>query len=56
MNKMTILLIICVTYLGIREFATAKKHYDNNEKKWAIASLIVGIFAIVCAVLGAINF
>ncbi len=55
MDRMTILLLICVTYLGIRELTTAKKHYDNKEKKQAIASLIIGIFAIICAVLGCIN-
>ena len=55
-NRMTVLLIICVVYLGIRELTAAKKHYDNNEKKWAVASLIVGIFALVCAFLGTINF
>lgn len=55
-NRMIILLIICVVYLGIRELAAAKRHYDNKENKWAIASLVVGIFAFVCAFLGAINF
>lgn len=57
-NRMTNSLIICVVYLylGIRELTTAKKHYDNNEKKLAVASLIVGIIALVCAFLGAINF
>ena len=55
-NIMTVLLIVCVVYLGIRELTAAKRHYDNKENKWAIASLIVGIFAFVCAVLASINF
>ena len=50
-NRMTILLIICVVYLGIRELTAAKKHYDNNEKKLAVASFVVGIIALVCAFL-----
>ena len=55
-NRMTVILIICVVYLGIRELIAAKRHYDNKENKWTVASLIVGVFAFVCAFLASINF
>lgn len=36
-------------FLGLKEFISAKEYYDNQQKKFALASLGVGIFVCVCA-------
>lgn len=45
LQKGLAVLLLCV---GFREAISAKEYYDNNQKNWAIASLIVGIFVCIC--------
>jgi len=46
------LLLFC---LGLKEFINVKEYYDNQQKKFAFASLGVGILACVCAFLSVTN-
>jgi len=46
------LLLFC---FGLKEFLSAKEYYDNQQKKLAIASVIVGISVCVCAFLSITN-
>lgn len=48
-------LLLFVFYAGIKELVTAKKHFDAGQKKWAAASLFIGLFAIVCGIFSAIG-
>ena len=36
---------------GIKELWAAKEYYKQQKKKWAIASLCMGIFACACAII-----
>ena len=49
---MTRVLLAVVFAFGIKELWNAKQYHRNGQKKWVIASLCVGIFACICAVLG----
>jgi len=40
------LLLFC---FGLKEFINVKEYYDNQQKKFAFASLGVGIFVCICA-------
>jgi hypothetical protein len=46
------LLLFC---LGLKECINAKEYYDNQQKKFALASFGVGIFVCVCAFLSLTN-
>lgn len=36
---------------GIKELWAAKEYYKQQKRKWAIASLCMGIFACACAII-----
>ena len=48
---MITLLQFVVLGFGIKEFWNAMEYYKQQKKKWAIASLCIGVFACVCAIL-----
>ena len=37
--------------LGVKELLNAIEYHKQQKNKWAIASLCIGIFACVCAVI-----
>ena len=36
---------------GIKEFCNAMAYHNQQNKKWAIASVCMGVFACVCAII-----
>lgn len=54
MNTFQILrmLLLVVLVFGIKELIKANRYFREKQKKWAVASLCVGIFACICAFLG----
>ena len=50
--QMIRIMLLVVFGVGVKELWSAKQYYKEQKKKWAIASLCVGIFACVCAILG----
>ena len=44
------LLQLAVFLLGAKELCNAMAYYKQQKKKWAIASLCMGIFACACAI------
>lgn len=51
MPKMITLLQLLVLILGMKELWTAKEYYKQGKKKWFMASLCIGIFVCVCAII-----
>ena len=47
-----LLLLLC---MGFLESLRAKGYYDNTQKKWAIASFVVGISVCICGFLSLTN-
>ncbi len=52
LQKGLALLFFC---MGFRESLRAKGYYDNAQKKWAIASFVVGISVCICGFLSLTN-
>ena len=52
LQKGLALLFFC---MGFRESLRAKGYYDNTQKKWAIASFVVGISVCICGFLSLTN-
>lgn len=50
MNTIRLLQFITLGF-GIKELWNALKYHKQQKKKWAIASLCMGIFACVCAII-----
>ena len=50
-SQMITLLQLLVLVLGMKELWTAKESYKQGKKKWAMASLCMGIFACACAII-----
>jgi len=50
MNMIRILQILVLVF-GIKELWNAWAYYKKQKKKWAIASLCIGIFACGCAII-----
>lgn len=46
------LLVLC---FGAQEITGAKEYYDKQQRKMAMASLVVGIFVCICGVLSLTN-
>ena len=42
---------ILVLVFGIKELCNAWAYHKKQKKKWAIASLCIGIFACACAII-----
>ena len=40
-----------VLAFGVKELYNAMEYHKQQKKKWAIASLIMGIFACACAII-----
>ena len=51
LQMIRIMLLVALAF-GVKELWSAKQYYKEQKKKWAMASLCVGIFACVCAILG----
>ena len=51
MNNTIRLLQVVVLGFGLKELWTAMEYYKQKKKKWAIASLCMGIFACACAII-----
>lgn len=51
MNTMITILQFLVLGFGIKELCSAIAYFKKQKKKWAIASLILGIFACACAII-----
>ena len=51
MNNTIRLLQIMLLGFGIKEFLNAVKYHKQQKKKWAIASLCIGIFACACVIM-----
>ena len=51
MNNTIRLLQIIVLGFGIKELWSAMRYHKQQKKKWAIASLCIGIFACACAII-----
>lgn len=49
MNTVRLLQILVLCF-GIKELWSALKHYKQQKKGWTIASLCIGVFACVCAI------
>ena len=50
MNTIRLLQIVVFVF-GVKEFGNAIAYHKQKKTKWAIASLIMGIFACVCAII-----
>ena len=50
-SKMITLLQLLALVAGIKELWAAKEYYKQQKKRWAIASLCMGIFACACAII-----
>ena len=50
-EEMTTVLQIVLLLLGIKELFEAKVSYGQQKKKWAIASVCMGVFACACAII-----
>lgn len=50
-SQMITLLQLLVLISGIKELWAAKEYYKQQKKRWAIASLCMGIFACACAII-----
>ena len=48
-------LALLLLSLGFQESLRAKGYYDNTQKKWAIASFVVGISVCICGFLSLTN-
>lgn len=51
MNNTIRLLQMIALGFGIRELWNAMKYHKQQKKKWAIASVCIGIFVCACAIL-----
>ena len=52
LQKGLALLLLC---MGFQKSLRAKDYYNNTQKKWAIASLVVGVSACICGFLSFTN-
>lgn len=52
LQKGLAILLLCMVF---QEFFSARTYYLNKQRKWAIATLIVGIFVCVCGFLSLMN-
>ena len=50
-SRMITLLQFLTLILGMKELQTAREYYKQQKKKWAIASLCMGVFACACAII-----
>ena len=50
MDMIRILQLVALA-LGVKELCNAREYYKQKKTKWAIASLIMGIFACACAII-----
>ena len=50
MNNTIRLLQFIVLAFGVKEFWNAIEYHKQQKKKWAIASVCVGVFACACAI------
>lgn len=50
--QMIRIMLLVVFGFGVKELWSANQYYKEQKKKWAIASLCVGTFACICAILG----
>ena len=44
-------LALLLLWMGCQKSLRAKDYYNNTQKKWAIASLVVGVSACICGFL-----
>lgn len=51
-SQMIKILLLVAFGFGVKELWSARQYHKEQKKKWAIASLCVGIFACACAILG----
>ena len=52
LQKGLTLLLLC---MGFQESLRAKDYYNNTQKKWAIASFVVGVSVCICGFLSLTN-
>lgn len=50
MNGIRLLQIVLLIF-GVKELGNALAYHKQKKAKWAIASLIMGIFACACAII-----
>ncbi len=51
MNNVIRLLQFVVLAFGVKELWNAVEYHKEKKKKWAIASLCMGIFACICVII-----
>lgn len=49
MDMIRILQLVALAF-GVKELCNAREYYKQKKTKWAIASLIMGIFACGCSI------
>ena len=49
MNTIRLLQAVALAF-GAREIGNAITYHKQNKKKWAIASLCMGVFACICVI------
>ena len=50
MNMIRILQFVVIVF-GLKELGNAMAYHKQKKTKWAIASLVMGIFACACAII-----
>ena len=50
MDMIRILQFVVLAF-GVKELCNAKTYYKQKKTKWAIASLVMGIFACACGII-----
>ena len=51
MDTMITILQFLALVFGIKELCSSISYFKQQKKKWAIASLCVGLFACACAII-----
>ena len=51
MDTMITILQFLVLCFGIKELCSAVSYFKQQKKKWAIASICIGVFACACAII-----
>ena len=50
MDMIRILQLVALAF-GVKELCNAREYYKQKKTKWAIASLVMGIFACACGII-----